>query len=206
MSRTRTRLLATLGAVAASLALAAPLAGPAQARTAPAQELLPSVSSVDLARYAGQWEQVAAIPQLYQLQCARNSRATYTLIDADTVGVRNTCRTWLGTTSGVTGTAEVRDPATNASLRVSFDGVPAFDDTSKPNYVITYLAPDYSLAVVGDPARRSGFVLSRTPTLQGTTWREVRRIVEARGYDSCRFVITPVAGGRQDRTPLCLVR
>jgi apolipoprotein D and lipocalin family protein len=203
MSRTRTRLLAALGAVASSLALVVPLSGPAQARTA--QAPLPSVSSVDLSRYVGQWEQVAAIPQLFQLQCARNSRATYTVIDADTVGVRNTCRTWLGTTSGVTGTAEVLDPATNASLRVGFDGVPAFGDTSQPNYVITYLAPDYSLAIVGDPARRSGFVLSRTPTLQGTTWREVRRIVEARGYDSCRLVVTPVAGGRQDRTPLCLL-
>jgi apolipoprotein D and lipocalin family protein len=204
MSRIRTRLLAALGAVTASLALVVPLTGPAEAR--PAQESLTSVSSVDLSRYVGQWEQVAAIPQIYQLQCARDNRATYTLVDADTVGVRNTCRTWLGSTSGVTGTAEVRDPATNASLRVSFDGVPAFDDTSKPNYVITYLAPDYSFAVVGDPARRSGFVLSRTPRLQGITWGEVRRIVEARGYDSCRFVVTPVAGGRQDRTPLCLVR
>lgn len=198
----RLRLVAATALATVAALLPGTVGTPASAAPAP----LPPVASVDLTRYVGEWQQVAAIPQLFQLQCARNSRAVYTVVDADTIGVTNTCTTWLGTSSGVTGTADVRDPATDAQLRVTFDGVPAFDDTTKPNYVITFLAPDYSFAVVGDPDRRSGFVLSRTPRLQGITWPQVRRIVEARGYDSCRFVVTPVAGGRQDRTPLCLVR
>ncbi|WP_370248056.1 lipocalin family protein [Nocardioides sp.] len=205
MSRIRTALaaatalfavLGTAGAVEA----AAP-SSPAVPSNPASQPLAP-VASVDLSRYLGQWEQVAAIPQLFQIQCARNSRAVYTAVDADTIGVTNTCRTWLGRTSRVTGTADVRDAATNAQLRVSFNGIPAFGDTSQPNYVITYLAPDYSWAVVGDPGRDSGFVLSRTPTLP-VSWARLRAVIEDRGYDSCRFRVTPVDSGRQDRARVC---
>lgn len=204
MIRIRTRLAAAAAAgaaVVASLAAVAPTAdaAAAQATTAP----LAPVASVDLQRYLGDWNQVAAIPQIFQIQCARDSRATYTAVDASTIGVRNTCRTWLGFSSSVTGQAKVLDPTTNAQLRVSFNGIPNFGDTSQPNYVITYLSPDYSTAIVGDPARRSGFVLSRTPDLQGITWSQIRDIVTERGYDACRFRITPVAGGRQDRSRLC---
>lgn len=212
-SRARSGLAAALALLAAAVLAVATLGGTA-AQAAPASQAasastpLPPVASVDLARYLGRWYQVAAIPQPYQLQCARNSTAVYTAVDADTIGVRNTCSTWLGPLTDlllgtVTGKADVLDPTTNAQLRVSFDGIPSFGDTSTPNYVITYLAPDYSFAIVGDPARQSGFVLSRTPALQGITWSQVRQIVEARGYDSCRFKVTPVAGGRQDRVRLC---
>ncbi|GAA4116913.1 hypothetical protein GCM10022215_16990 [Nocardioides fonticola] len=204
MIRIRTRLAAAAAAgaaVVASLAAVAPTAdaAAAQATTAP----LAPVASVDLQRYLGDWNQVAAIPQIFQIQCARDSRATYTAVDASTIGVRNTCRTWLGFSSSVTGQATVLDPTTNAQLRVNFNGIPNFGDTSQPNYVITYLSPDYSTAIVGDPARRSGFVLSRTPDLQGITWSQIRDIVTERGYDACKFRITPVAGGRQDRSRLC---
>lgn len=202
MSRMRPR-LAAAAAVLATLAAGLVAAGGAPAQAATTAEALQPVSSVDLSRYVGRWEQVAAIPQIYQAQCSRNSRAVYTAVDADTIGVVNTCRTPLGFDSSVKGRADVLDPATNAQLRVSFNFIPSFGDASKPNYVITYLAPDYSLAIVGDPDRRSGFVLSRTPELQGITWHQVREIVEARGYDSCRFAVTPVVGGRQDRARLC---
>lgn len=207
MSRLRRPgLRAALASSAAALMTAALVAvAPTSARAAeatPAAPLAP-VASVDLQRYLGDWNQVAAIPQIFQLQCARNSRATYTAIDASTIGVRNTCRTWLGFSSSVTGKATVLDPSTNAQLRVAFNGIPNFGDTSQPNYVITYLSPDYSTAIVGDPARQSGFVLSRTPNLEGITWSQIRQIVTDRGYDACRFRVTPVAGGRQDRTKLC---
>lgn len=207
MIRIRTRFAAAAAAgaaVVASLAAVVPTADAAPSSTTLSSTApLAPVASVDLQRYLGDWNQVAAIPQIFQIQCARNSRATYTFVDASTIGVRNTCRTWLGFSSSVTGQAKVLDPATNAQLRVSFNGIPNFGDTSQPNYVITYVSPDYSTAIVGDPARRSGFVLSRTPDLQGITWSQIRDIVIERGYDPCAFRITPVAGGRQDRSKLC---
>lgn len=206
------RRLGVVAVAAASLLTLTGLLGQAPAtaatsaatvRTAAASGPLKPVPSVDLNRYVGRWNQVAAIPAIFNLQCARNSGADYALVDSDTISVVNSCRTWFGTTSTVTGKADVLDPATNAQLRVSFDGVPSFGDTTAPNYVVAYLAPDYSWAVVGDPDRNSGFVLSRTPRVPVSN-KVLKRTIESLGYNSCRFLNTPVDGGRQGYLPLCL--
>lgn len=186
-------------ALLAPLAVVAALLTPTSAQAATP---LPPVPSVDLQRYAGQWREVASIPQLYTLQCFRNTTAAYRVVDARTISVTDTCRTILGTTSTVRGTATALD-ATGASLRVTFQGIPSFGSSSTPNYVVTALAPDYSWALVGDPDRRSGFVLSRSASLTSAQWKQVRATVEARGYDSCRFTVTRQDGGRSDRARLC---
>lgn len=162
---------------------------------------LPEIDgAVDLDRYAGTWYQVAALPQPYTLQCVRDTTAEYQVIDAATISVRNSCGTLLGQDSVIEGTATTRS---DASLRVNFPGVPFQDPAGPTNYRVTYLAEDYSLAMVGDPSRTSGFVLSRTPDLSPTQWSQVRKIVEDRGFWSCSFLTVPMAGGRGDVTPLC---
>lgn len=194
------KLLSRLATAAASVAVLGAVLAPSTAQAAPAP--LPPVASVDLTRYVGQWNELASIPQIYTLQCRRDTTATYALTDARTVSVKNTCTSLLGLKSTVTGKAIALD-STGASLRVTFDSVPSFGSATTPNYVITALAPDYSWAIVGDPDRRSGFVLSRGKTFTDAQWTTIRRTVEARGYDSCRFITTKTTGGRQDRTPLC---
>lgn len=162
---------------------------------------LPEIDrAVDLERYAGTWYQVAALPQPYTLQCAHNTTAEYGVIDDSTISVRNSCGTVLGPPSVIEGTASVRS---DASLRVNFPGVPFQNENGAVNYRITHLEEDYSLAVVGDPNRLSGFVLSRTPDLSPGQWSQVRGIVEARGWNSCTFLTVPMAGGRGDVVPLC---
>lgn len=156
--------------------------------------------AVDLERYAGKWYQVAALPQPYTLQCARNTTAEYEVLDASTISVRNSCGTLLGQNSVIEGTATARS---DASLRVNFPGVPFQDPNGPVNYRVTYLADDYSLAIVGDPNRNSGFVLSRTPDLSAGQWSQVRSTVESRGWWSCAFLTVPMTGGRGDIAPLC---
>ncbi|MGV0870506.1 lipocalin family protein [Corynebacterium kalidii] len=154
----------------------------------------------DLDRYAGTWYQVAAIPQPYSLQCTRDTTADYDVIDESTLSVRNSCGTFVGPPSTIDGIAKARS---KASLRVDFAGVPFQDPEGPVNYRVTYLDDDYSLAVVGDPARKSGFVLSRTRSLTPERWSEVREIVGERGYGSCKFLTVPMQGGRSDVVPLC---
>lgn len=166
---------------------------------------LTQVDSVDLARYAGKWYQVAAIPQPYTLQCTHGTTADYALTSPTTISVRNACGSAISTDSVIEGEATIRDTATNASLRVNFPGVPFQNPNGPVNYRITYLAEDYSLAVVGDPARSSGFVLSRTPALTAEQWSTVNRVVEQRGWWPCAFLTVPMAGGRGDATPVCLL-
>ncbi|ALC05100.1 lipocalin [Corynebacterium deserti GIMN1.010] len=161
---------------------------------------LPEVeNSIDLERYQGKWYQVAAIPQPFSLQCSHDVTADYGVIDSSTISVTNTCGTFFGP-SVIEGSAKV---VSNASLKVSFPGVPFQSEDNQANYRVTYIEDDYSLAIVGSPGRSSGFILSRTPELSSDQWSHVRNITEDRGWWSCAFITVPATGGLNTATPLC---
>lgn len=194
------------GRVIAGLALA--LAGAtAIATAAPAgaqwQPLAP-IPALDVQRYLGEWNQVAAVPQPYNLDCARDTTADYQLIDASNIRVENSCTTWSGGRNRIVGNARVVDPATNAQLHVSFPGVPFQESLDgPPNYIVAFLADDYSWALVGDPVRFSGFVLSRSPAVDAARWQEMKAVVAERGYNPCFLLTSPTPGGASDIRPLC---
>nr|WP_280398538.1 lipocalin family protein [Nocardia carnea] len=163
------------------------------------------VPGLDLNRYLGTWNQLAAVPQPFNLDCARDTRAEYTLGPRGDIGVYNRCTTWSGGRNEIRGTAKVNDPVTRAQLHVSFPGVPGQDAVDGPtNYIVTALAPDYSWALVTDPSRLSGFVLARAAALDPATWQQVRTAIEAAGQSPCMYLTSPTTGGISDIAPLCL--
>ena len=189
---------ALAGAVLAGALLAAT---PAQAQPvgplgSVGLEPLAPVASLDIDRYLGTWNQVAAVPQPFNLICARDTQANYQLIDASNIRVENTCTTWTGQENRIVGNARVNDTTTNAQLHVSFPGVPTQESLDGPtNYIVAYIAEDYSWAFVGIPARTSGVVLKRTPDVSVEQFREIRGVVESLGYDSNFITTTPTPGG-----------
>ncbi|MFE9580711.1 lipocalin family protein [Nocardia sp. NPDC006044] len=201
-SRTKRFPVRLLVALAASaVAVLAP--GSAQAAPTPITAPAP-VSSLDLNRYLGTWNQLAAVPQYFNLVCARDTQANYTLDPQGNVSVRNTCTTWSNMNNEITGTATVNDRVTGAQLHVSFPGVPTQDRIDGPtNYIVTALGPDYSWALVTDPYRTSGFVLARAPMLDAAEWSRVRAEIVAAGQDPCLYLTSPTTGGRSDIAPLC---
>ncbi|WP_405497161.1 lipocalin family protein [Nocardia sp. NBC_00511] len=190
-------------ALAVAAALSTPIAG--LAATANADAPAP-IAGLDLPRYLGSWYQLAAIPQYFNLICARDTRADYSLDDQGDVAVHNSCTTWSGGPNDIRGTATVTDPVTRAQLHVSFPGVPTQDARyGPPNYIVTALGDDYSWALVTDPNRLSGFVLSRTASLDPAQWRAVRDAIAAAGENDCLYVTTPTTGGLAGLAPLCTV-
>lgn len=165
-----------------SLSLAASIAS--------AAEPLATVGTVDLARYAGQWFEIAKYPNRFQRHCVADTTATYRLLDSGDVGVVNRCRTAQGMDEA-DGMARPLGGRTDR-LEVSF--LPAalrWLPFGWGNYWIIELAPDYRYAVVGEPSREYLWVLARTRTLSA----EDRRTIEARlpvhGYDPQRLVDSP---------------
>ncbi|SOD72313.1 apolipoprotein D and lipocalin family protein [Jatrophihabitans sp. GAS493] len=154
------------------------------------------VASVDLTRYVGSWYQVAAIPQIFEVQCAANSTAVYTARSDGTVGVDNTCTTWWGSVSQVLGVARIENKPANSVLTVSFlnlFGQQLF--FGGPNYEIVGLDSGYRWAVVVSPDRGSAFVLSRTPALSSAATAAVRAVLTRNGISPCALMTTPQAGG-----------
>lgn len=165
---------------------------------------LEAVAELDLNQYQGKWYQIAAVPQLFSLQCAYDTTAYYTPLEEGRVGVENRCRTWWGGRSGVNGEAVVLDPEQPAALRVSFENIPFGQSEEGPaNYIVSYIAPDYSWALVGSPNRSSGFVLSRTPKVSASRWRKIKSVIAERGYWDCAFLTSPTRRGYRKVKPLC---
>ncbi|MFF0281718.1 lipocalin family protein [Rhodococcus aetherivorans] len=191
------RMIRGLAAAVLAAAGAALVAAPAQA------DPLTPVAELDVNRYMGTWYQLAANPAPFNLDCVRDTTANYTLLDERNVRVENSCTTVTGERRGIVGNARVND---TASLHVSFPGVPSQDSLDGPsNYIVSYLADDYSWALVGDPTRISGFVLSRSPVVDDAAWQQIRTVVEQQGYNSCLMLTSPTTEGLQEIKPLCTV-
>ncbi len=135
------------------------------------------VPSVDLARYAGRWYEIASFPQSFQRGCTA-TEANYTPLPDGDIRVVNRCR--KGSLSGkldeAEGLARVVDRQTNAKLEVSFFR-PFWGD-----YWIIDLAPDYSYAVVGHPGRDYLWILSRTPKMDPATYAAILERIKAKRY------------------------
>lgn len=120
---------------------------------------LETVDRVNLASYTGTWYEIASFPQFFSENCYC-TQADYSGIDAQTIGVRNSCRTGstTGSVSEITGRAYV-DPGSNGA-RLAVEFFPGF---RAPYYILAVDETSYSL--VGDPRRASLFVLSRARTM-----------------------------------------
>lgn len=166
------------------------MVGPQASAAGP--EPLPTVSYVDLNKYAGLWYEIASIPVFAQRGCT-NTTATYTLRTDGTVDVVNACNSFFfrGPERVAKAIARVDDPETNAKLKVQFEGSPA-----EGNYWIADLDPDYQWAVVGEPSTTYVWILSRTPTLDVGLTEELISQIESWGYDIERLNMTPQQPGR----------
>ena len=150
---------------------------------------LATVGSIDIARYAGLWYEVANYPNRFQKVCVRNTTAEYSVRDDGNVRVVNRCATADGTSS-VDGLAR-RVGDGNDKLEVSF--LPAalrWLPIGWGDYWVIGLAPDYRYAVVGEPSRQYLWVLSRTPTLAAEDRRTIDALLREKGYDPARLVAT----------------
>jgi apolipoprotein D and lipocalin family protein len=149
------------------------------------QSGLQVVPGVDLARYAGTWYEIASYPNSFQKGCV-GTKATYNMRDDGKISVVNECfrGSFEGKHSIARGTARIADSETNAKLKVTFFW-PFYGD-----YWIIDLGENYDYAVVGHPAFKYLWILSRTPRMDGSVYQSILKRLEAKSYDTGRLVKT----------------
>ncbi|MBY0470902.1 lipocalin family protein [bacterium] len=143
-----------------------------------------TVASVDLARFAGTWYEVARNPIVFEPTCACARQVLTPRADGK-VDVYNSCNE--GSPSGnlreIRGTAEATD-SSGAKLSVDFGFFWSGD------YWIVGLAPDYSYAVVTDRIGYSLYILSRTPEMDPALYDQALKDAAAQVSIS-RLVVQP---------------
>jgi apolipoprotein D and lipocalin family protein len=161
--------------------------------TEPGQDTPRTVGTVDLARYAGTWFEVARFPTSFQdsarVRCEEVT-ATYTARPDGAITVVNRCRNALdgGAERVADGIARSVSPG-NDRLRVSFFW-PFFGD-----YWVIGLDPDYRWAVVGAPGRDYLWILSRTPQMAPADYAAAVAIAQREGFDIARLRRTAQEAG-----------
>ena len=95
------------------------------ASAAQGKQPLRVIPEVDLARYAGQWYEIARFPNRFQKRCAGEVTAQYTLQPSGKISVLNRCRLENGGRIQAEGVARVAGKGQpNSILKVRF--APAF--------------------------------------------------------------------------------
>jgi len=154
-----------------------------------AQAPVASVPAVDLARYGGKWFEIASFPMFFQRNCVADTTAEYAPAKNGALSVLNRCRTESGFDEA-SGTASVVDGFGNSRFKVSFFW------PFEADYWIIGLDPEYRWAVVGDPDRRTLWVLSRTPQLAAAETATALASAGDQGFDLTRLRFTSQAPAR----------
>lgn len=147
-----------------------------------------TVKSVDLARYVGKWYEIARYPNSFEKNC-QGVTAEYETNPDGSIRVLNTCRKGspTGTPSTAEGRARIVEGSGNARLRVKF--APAWVPFAEGDYWILHLEPDYSAALVGDPAGKYLWILGRTKTMAPEIKAKITARADELGYDSSKLVL-----------------
>ena len=162
---------------------------------------IPTVATLDLERFMGNWYVIASIPTSFEKN-AYNAVESYRL--ADDGSIETTFRFNKGGFDGpekiYRSRAYVMDNASNAYWGMQF--VWPF----KAEYRVVYLAPDYSLTIIGRSKRDYVWIMARTPFITDANYTQALALIASYGYDIQRVKKVPQSGVYLEKQALLGVR
>lgn len=173
--------LATLASAASFLTLG--LVTPAEARSYRDTSVpIGVVTNLDLTRYLGKWFEIARFPNSFEKGC-QGVTAEYSMRDDGKIRVLNTCHEGApdGPSKTAEGEATVAGPG---KLEVTFVPWLPF---AKGDYWVLYIDAAYSIAVVGEPKGKTGWILARSPNPGTAKIEKAISVLESMGYDSSKL-------------------
>lgn len=147
---------------------------------------LPTVPHVELERYLGRWYEVARLPVPFEKNC-EHVTAEYSRRADGNIRVLNTCHKGdvNGPVKKATASARPVD-ATNAKLKVQF-----FWPFEGNYWILDLDQADYQFALVGEPSRKSLWLLSRQPQLAPDIRRRLIDRARELGFPVEKLLFTP---------------
>jgi apolipoprotein D and lipocalin family protein len=171
----RLPVLLLLIALAAALVPAAARADVTPVHGDPAVPLQP-FGALDLERYAGRWYEVARFPNRHQRRCAQVT-AEYAPRPDGHFAVRGTCPEPGGRPATVReGVARLDGPA---ELSV---GLNAWLPVFRRSVFVLDMSEDYTVAVIGEPRRKYGWIMARTPEVSPGAYARAVAVLARNGY------------------------
>ncbi|SNS73250.1 lipocalin family protein [Tropicimonas sediminicola] len=164
------------GATAAALVGSASLAPAESYRDSDTQ--MSVVQNLDIDRYMGTWYEIARFPNRFEQGC-EGVTADYARTGDGEISVVNTCHKGApdGPVEQAEGKAELVAPG---RLKVSFVPWLPF---ARGDYWVLHVDPAYSVAVVGEPSGKTGWILARSPQISAAKRAEAEAALERNGYD-----------------------
>jgi apolipoprotein D and lipocalin family protein len=149
-----------------------------------------SVPALDISRYAGQWHEIAHLPNAFQDDCISDVTARYTLRQDGHLGVRNACTDDKGAQLVADGEARpVEDHPGQLEVRFAPKWL-SWLPLVWADYWVIDLDPDYTWAVVGEPGRDYFWILARDPSMDRALFEGLKLRASQMGYDLSGLVVS----------------
>ncbi|WP_332879307.1 lipocalin family protein [Massilia sp. S19_KUP03_FR1] len=163
----------------------------AMAATAAADTPLTTIPTLDTARYAGTWYEIAKYPNYFQRKCLSNTVANYSAQPDGTIRVDNRCTQEGNKVEQAVGQA--RQPGGPGSPKLEVRFAPAWLSLLPfvwGNYWVIDLDPGYTLVAVSEPKREYLWILSRTAKVEPQAYAGLVQRLAAKGFDTSKLVVT----------------
>lgn len=156
-----------------------------------ADKPLATIPTLDTAKYAGTWYEIAKYPNYFQRKCLANTVANYSAQPDGTIRVDNRCTQEGGKVDQAVGQARQLGGAGSPRLEVRF--APAWLSVLPfvwGDYWVIDLDPAYTLAAVSEPKRAYLWILSRTARVDPQAYAALLQRLAAKGFDTGKLVVT----------------
>lgn len=151
---------------------------------------LSTVKNFKLDKYAGQWHEIARLPNFFERHLVA-ARATYGLLPDGKISVYNEGLKEGGKRTSIRGAAIPvgATPKGEAKLEVRFNRFPA--SLFAGDYWILDLNDAHTHAIVGSPNKKYLWLLSKDPKATPADFADGVKRMKAKGFDMSKLIVNP---------------
>ncbi|MFD2257632.1 lipocalin family protein [Luteolibacter algae] len=147
-----------------------------------------TVSSFDKTRYAGEWHEIARLPNRFEKDVVA-AKATYGINPDGSVSVLNEGMKSDGTMTKIRGTARPNSSGKAGQLKVRFDEFPA--NLFAGDYWVLKVNDSYTRALVASPDKKFLWLLSKDPDDKAPDFTSYIAHAEAQGFNTGGLFFNP---------------